>query len=513
MNNKRYTQYVEMPGSYIKKPDELCIGKPDPEKCIIATAVLFWKTPLNDILANEKRLTREGFARKFNLQANKVKVFTEFLRSNNLNFEISNNIKRYVNLSGKVKDFEKAFNVSLKLYSCSTRSGFIGREGFISVPKELEGIVEGIIGLDYRPKMYLTANNSDSYNRTGYTAKEVASAYNFPNDVSGKQNCIALLHFGGGYRKSDLEHYFSKIGLKTPDVSWVGIHGAVNAASTHNEFYDAEVTMNIEVAGSIANDAKIVTYFAPNTDAGFFGAFISAIHDIINMPTVISICWGAPEGKWPEQVLFFINEALKSAAILGITVCAASGNKGVYDGVNDGSLHVDFPASSPYVLSCGGTQLIIHNGKVLSETAWVDNISFGSGGGISEYFEIPEYQLKSKVPASKNYKCFLGRGVPDVAGNAAPDTGYSIYVNNKWRVIGGTSSVAPLFAGLIALFNEKYNCQLGFINPILYNDPSLCRNISRVKNNNQHCLIYKASPNSWDTITGLGVFYKIKQHH
>ena len=105
------------------------------------------------------------------------------------------------------------------------------------------------------------------------------------------------------------------------------------------------------------------------------------------------------------------DSAAQDAAALGVTICAASGDNGSSDGVNDGANHVDFPASSPHILACGGTSLLSANGAIKSETVWNDGAQGGAGGGgFSNQFPLPAWQASANIkPPSGG-----GRGVPDV---------------------------------------------------------------------------------------------------
>ena len=124
--------------------------------------------------------------------------------------------------------------------------------------------------------------------------------------------------------------------------------------------------------------------------------------------------------EWTQQTVDAVNETLQSAAAMGVTICAASGDDGSSDGVNDGLAHVDFPASSPYVLGCGGTRLAGSGTVISSEVVWNDGPGSGGGGGISDLNPLPSWQ-KGIVPPSVNPGAHVGRGVPDVSGNADPD--------------------------------------------------------------------------------------------
>ena len=266
-----------------------------------------------------------------------------------------------------------------------------------------------------------------------------------------------------------------------------------------------------DVAGAAAPGASIAVYFAPNTDQGFIDAVNAAIHDTVRKPSIISISWGGPEDEITEQFRDGLNSALSDAAALGVTVCAASGDSGSSDlQRSDGKPHADFPSSAPFSLGCGGTKLIGQKTSISSETVWNEGRTAGAGGGgVSTVFPLPAYQQNTSVPKGPNKKA--GRGVPDVAGVADPETGYQVVLGGKTEVIGGTSAVAPLWAGLIARLNQQLAKQgaepAGFLNPLLYQLSSTAgafRDIVDGTNDIDGDLgVYSASP-GWDACTGLG---------
>ncbi len=173
----------------------------------------------------------------------------------------------------------------------------------------------------------------------------------------------------------------------------------------------------------------------------------------------------------------------------------ASGDNGSSDGVNDGHDHVDFPASSPNVLACGGTHLEGAGGAIQSETVWSDPNGGATGGGYSAVFARPAWQAGIPTPGGAP-----ARGVPDVAGDADPATGYRIEVDGQETVVGGTSAVAPLWAGLVALMNQQGKSHLGFLNPQLYALPKSGSFHDIVQGSNGS---FGAGP-GWDPCTGLG---------
>jgi hypothetical protein len=278
---------------------------------------------------------------------------------------------------------------------------------------------------------------------------------------------------------------------------------------------DFEVALDIEVAGAIAPDAVLVVYFAPNTEQSFLDAATQAIHDTTHGPSVISISWGSPESVFTPQFMNQMDQAFQDAAVLGVTICAASGDNGSTDGQSDNLLHVDFPASSPHVLGCGGTTIIVQNDAITSEVVW-NTLLGATGGGISDQFPVPSWQLDQNIPASGNPRGRIGRGVPDVSGDADADTGYAITVHDMEWHSGGTSAVAPLWAALIALINQELaqavpnlDQSVGFVNPWIYGLPPGSIAFRDVTTGNNDTA--SANPprsyiagTGWDACTGLG---------
>jgi len=300
-----------------------------------------------------------------------------------------------------------------------------------------------------------------------FSGQELAELYDFPAELNGTGQTIGVIELGGGYLSSDIATYFKLLKTSAPQVSWVPVDGAKNSPEKNSFGADGQVAMNIEIAGSAATGAKIVVYFAPNTTMGFLDAIAAAIHDQKNKPSAILIAWGGPESTYTPQMRDAFNNVLKSAGASGITVLAASGDNGSTDGLNDGSDHVDFPASSPYVLACGGTKTKISNGKISSEEVWNDNPApSATGGGVSAFFPLPDWQSDSAITSRLNGRS--GRAIPDVAAQADPATGYRVYVHGQKMVLGGTGAAASLWAGLIARANQALGVNLGYFNTSLY---------------------------------------------
>ncbi|HET8843606.1 MAG TPA: S53 family peptidase, partial [Ktedonobacteraceae bacterium] len=406
-----------------------------------------------------------------------------------------------------ISQLTEAFDTELHHYVVNGET-FRGRSGYLHVPTDLEKIIEGVFGLDDRPQAQphvRVAWAAPSARPTGYAPTQLAKLYDFPTDLTGSGQCVGIIELGGGYNDEDLTTYFQQLGVSKPQVVSVSVDGGQNSPEGNPNGADGEVALDIEVVGAIAPGARIAVYFAPNTDRGFLDAITQAVHDTTNSPSVISISWGGPESGWTEQAITAMDQAFQAAASLGVTVCCAAGDNGSSDGVDDQKAHVDFPASSPYALGCGGTRLDATNDTVTSEVVWneLSNNEGATGGGISDVFDLPEWQANAKIPPSLNGQR-KGRGVPDIAGNADPQTGYQVYVNGESVPIGGTSAVSPLWAGLIALLNQKRGKPVGYLNPFLYqNYAQLMQSkalLDIVSGNNGG---YSAGP-GWDACTGLG---------
>ena len=426
----------------------------------------------------------------------------EFASDHGLTVVSTEPARRLIKLSGTAAQFQSAFQTTLAHYQ-DGKLTFRGRSGSLKLPAELHAVVESVMGLDNRPQarprlvILPAAEVAESYR-----PNNVASLYAFPTSVTGKGQCIALIELGGGYTPADTASAFETMGLTPPAVVTVSVDGGKNTPSP-DDGADGEVALDIQVAGGAAPGARIAVYFAPNTDAGFVDAITSAVHDTTNRPSVISISWGAPESGWTQQAIQSMNSALQDAATAGVSVFVASGDNLATDGVRDGKAHVDFPASSPWAIGCGGTSIAVSGSSITSESVWNDGNS-GGGGGISDLFPVPSFQQKTKLPPSVN-DGQTRRGVPDVAGDAAPGTGYRVVVNGQTEVVGGTSAVAPLWAGLTALINEGASTPVGFFLPFLYANPTLLRQITDGDNNPQGSDVgYSAGP-GWNACTGLGV--------
>jgi len=454
-------------------------------------------------------LSRAEYARRHGASQADRDAVREFAEAHGLAVVQEHAGRRTLVLAGTVAQFNDAFDVELQ--RCSHPGGtYRGRTGPLHVPAELSGIIEAVLGLDNRPQAepHFRMKTPQAKRRsrpaqagaTSFTPVQLAAIYGFPQG-DGKGECIALIELGGGYRPQDLQTYFTGLGVPLPAVTAVSVDQGSNQPTGDPNGPDGEVMLDIEVAGAIAPAAAIAVYFAPNTDAGFLDAVTTAIHDDVRKPSVVSISWGGPESTWTQQAMSTMDQEFQAAAAMGITVCIAAGDSGSTDGVSDGSNHVDFPASSSHVLACGGTSLQAKGTAIVQEVVWNDgNPANGAGGGgVSTVFALPSWQQGLESTDAEGTSTPLSmRGVPDVSGDADPQTGYNVLVDGTTAVYGGTSAVAPLWAGLIARINALTGRTAGLINPALYAQPSALHDITQGNNGG-----FAASA-GWDACTGLG---------
>lgn len=464
--------------------------------------------------ATAEPVSREAYEQRFGASADDMRRVERFAASNGLTIVRTDPAARRVVLSGTVQQYNAAFGIDLQRFEHQVGRSthhFHQPDGPVHLPEDVHEVVTAVLGFDNRakarPHFRLNPTPGPTFSppiraaravSASFTPPQLAQLYGFPpGDGSGQ--CIALIEMGGGYRDADLQAYFSGLGVASPKVESVSVDQAENAPTGDPNGADGEVELDVEIAGALAPGARIAVYFAPNSEAGFVDAVSAALHDSVRKPSVVSISWGAPESAWSQQTLAALDDALQSAVALGVTVCAASGDSGSSDGVGDGADHVDFPASSPYALGCGGTSMTASNGQIVRETVWDSGPEGASGGGVSATFALPAWQKGLSVVSSNGSVSVLARrGVPDVAADADPATGYVVHIDGTDTVVGGTSAVAPLWAALIARINAARGKPVGFVNALLYAQHGAFNDITSGNNGD-----YAAAP-GWDACSGLG---------
>jgi kumamolisin len=436
---------------------------------------------------SRSHMSREDFEARYGASEDDVAAVKKFAKAHGLGVDAASAGRRTVEVSGTAAQINAAFGVELKHYAGHGHD-YMSHEGAASVPAELGGVVEDVLGLDTRPLAEpLMRQAAGDLATTPLLPAQVAKLYGVPGASAAGQT-IGILEFGGGYHAADIQNYFQNIAkLPVPTVTFVGVDGATNAPGNSA---DTEVILDIAVAGSVAQGAKLVIYFAPNTGKGWFDCVKAAIHDTVNKPTSLSISWGGGESGW-GSFANTMSGAFAEGAPLGVSIFASSG-----DGGSGSPAEVLYPASDPNITGCGGVTISNVSGSSFTQTAWG-----GSGGGVSNIFAKPSWQSWASVPPSTNPAGHIGRGVPDIAGNADPASGYQLILNGaSIGVWGGTSAVAPFYAGATAVLNAVLGLPLGFQNPNLYafEGPYVFDDVNTGSNGAY------SSHAGWDAVTGLG---------
>jgi kumamolisin len=475
--------------------------------------------------AERTYMTREQLRDEYGSDPAAVDAIEKFAAAHNLVVTKNEPTSARMGLGGTVANLNAAFGVTLFDYSNPKLGEFHARTGPISVPAELGDAITGVFGfnnhralrrLPRRSRLSELRLNAAAESRPWFMPTELAAIYNFPN-ANAQAQCIGLLEFGGGVEQPDVAAYFQKIGVPAPNIQIVAVDG-VSTDPAADPDSTGEVMLDIDVAGALAGGAKIAVYFSTFDEKGFIDCLSAVINDSANDPGVLSISWGWDENQpfnntvlWSPAAMDHVNQSLLAVAQLGITVCVSTGDDGSEAQVQDGHAHVNFPATSPYVLAVGGTTLHARKGTngwtSITEVVWNDGPGSGTGGGISDITPVASWQ-EGKVPRSINPGNFAGRAIPDVAANADPNTGYLVRSGGQFGIVGGTSASAPLWGSLITRINAVLGKRVGNFNALLYGTigpAGVLRDISSGNNDTDGLLNgqFQAGP-GWDACTGWG---------
>jgi kumamolisin len=391
---------------------------------------------------------------------------------------------------------------------------FVAPEAGVAIPPQLQGLVDGVVGLDTEPVLVSphpgraarrpAARGAPSQPSStlptsgtpsgcsagaatgGFTPNEYLTAYGYDPlraaHLAGQGERVALIEIDG-FRYSDVRAYARCFGLDVPSVTTY--FGAVG----HPLPPGGETTLDLEVLDGVVPDLGALEVFENKSDTvGLLRAVVQPFITPNAKPQVISISLGLCEA---DALAADGGASIRGAerefglmAATGITVLAASGDSGSAACLGQDSqpldeLAVSYPGSSPWVTSVGGTNLQLTSAnQIQNQIVWNDtDLQPGAagGGGVSQLFARPSYQAGT-VPINR-------RVVPDVSALADIEPGYATYCtarpicvnshnSNPWQAVGGTSAATPLLAGAIALVNQDLHRQgkqfVGQLNPLLY---------------------------------------------
>jgi len=545
------------------------VGPADPGDVILVSIYVRQKPgspPWQDINSftatprrKRERVPHAELVARYSAATEDLALVSKFATDNGLSVVTTDAGRRLVQVSGTADKIAAAFAVELSQYKSPSET-YRGYEGTISLPEDVATVVEAVLGLDNR-RMARRAGGLGTVVDTAITPPMVAYTYNFPTPKNGAAGqSIAILEFGGGFAQSDLDDFIADMNnpavnpqvispggpavtYKSTTVKVVTIPGSPgnvmdgNAANPGDS--DTEVAADVQIAVSVAQGADVTLYFAPWTEQGW----VDALTTIFGAnPDVLSISWGwaelEPTGniEWTQQTIAQITAAFASFVASECTVFVATGDNGTNCEIDDGKAHVVYPASDPWITACGGTTLKSYlspnSASTLVEQTWR-----GTGGGLSYLVPVPDWQANVLLPPSANGDNHAGRGLPDMAGNADPGSGYNFRLYGYqttdlpqpppppvipgattlgYGPIGGTSTVAPLYAALVALINATLGgTRTGFLNQTLYSfgGSTVFRDMNdgisnaggyQVNHVQEFSPGYKSGP-GWDACTGWGV--------
>jgi kumamolisin len=504
------TASVELAGSTRPEPEGgTMVGEADPRDQVVVTVYL--KNPADEgrqvdgavDARPDVPLSRRALARRRPTEyAPAALAIAKFASAHGLVVRRKNLAWRCVVLRGTTAQMSAAFGTSLRLFDDGTQR-FRVRSGPLYVSPEIAPFTRAVLGLDLRPQArHRLQSLGGAGSGPGLWPADIARLYDIPADRDGAGQCVGVIALGGGYQKSDFDDAAAHMGRPPPDIVDVSVGDASNSFGSDDRA-DEEIALDLQVLYGVAPAAKIVVYFADSNTRSLVDALHQAIHDDKNRPQILSISWGSAEKTWTDGARAAAQAALCDAKNFAVTVVAASGDELATGGLIRKGANVFYPASSPYVLGCGGTSFTLDAAGpgIASEAVW-NETSAGTGGGISDLFPAPGYQAGIPLPPSVN-DGGQRRGVPDVAGAAASNPGYRIFVNARSMSKDGTSAATPLWAGLIALANAERGRPLGLIHPFLYANPPLFRAITT--GDNRVGDIGYAAGSPWNGCTGLGV--------
>jgi kumamolisin len=523
------TDFAAIAGSErVPLPGAVATGRANPHATIAVSLKLRRKQPLPPMtIGLGAAMTRRELGEHYGADQADIDMVVQDFEKLGLKAAATNAATRTVELCGTVAEMENAFGV--KLFSYNHESGsYRGRVGALHVPTGLEHIVQGVFGLDNRRvarQRRQPAHDHHAHVRLGsvpsawYVPSELAAHYHYP-EGDGAGQTVGLLEFGGGYFPADLQKFCAM--AKIPVLPIVTAISTDGTATDSRDGAEGEVMLDVEVIAGLCPKADIAVYFAQWTEQGWITALDAAVHDQQNDPGVISISWGGTEdsGLWTQSAMDQVNETLREAAALGVTVCVAAGDDGSSNAVPDGHAHVDFPASSPYVLAVGGTT-IPTKARRRPDIAWKEGDGLradnggSTGGGVSAVFPVPSWQAPFAV-APINPGAIAGRCIPDIAANADWNASpYLLVVDGRAQPNGGTSAASPLVAGLITLINAQRGPgkRVGYVTPVLYQTlpgdgtttvgAAGCTDVTSGENVTSQVGGYAAGP-GYDAVSGWG---------
>jgi kumamolisin len=460
-------------------------------------------------------LTTQEFTDRFGPTQADYDAVTAYALSLGLSVAGTHPNRSLLDVSGPAGTVEAAFSLHLQRYQSPEGREFYAPDNDPEVPDTIASRIVGLVGLDNTAVWHAhnrsivaadmalnLPNQIGTGPGGGLTPSDTLTAYNLQGvAANGSGQTLGLFELDG-YNASDVANYVSYFGLTPVPLQNVLIDGFSGRAGSGAD----EVTLDIELQNSLAPGAsKIIVYEGPNSSQGVVDTYNRIAND--NLAKQISTSWGLSEGQSSSFIINSENSAFQQMAAQGQSIYASSGDNGADD--NGSTLSVDDPASQPYMVGTGGTQLYVNSGESYNyETTWnVNNTPSGGagGGGVSSIWGIPAWQVGISTAASTTK-----RNVPDVSLNADQYTGYAIYFQGGWWIFGGTSCAAPLWAAFTARVNQQRSASgnqlLGFANPLIYQIATGAKYGTDFHDVTQGTNIHYSAGTGYDNATGWGSF-------
>jgi kumamolisin len=462
-------------------------------------------------------LGHDEFVYQFGAIKDEIILVENWAKDNGLTVIESGSGIATVKVQGTAGQFNNLFKIQLQTVVDGART-YHTHTGTITIPTEIDAVVELILGLDnsvhFKNNAILDPDFRPSIDPnviSSPTPVDLALAYKFPRApggdlVQGKGACVAIIELGGGWTTQNLTSTFSRIGQPNPTVVDVSVDGGFNDGG-FDVNSSGEVMLDIYCVGAVVPAAKIAMYFAPNTYQGFIDTIITPTNDTVNNPSVISVSWGTTDTNWGSTSRNAFEAAFAAAVVKGITVFIAAGDFGVRALSGGPTYTVQYPGTSPYCICAGGTVMSVNNDySIASEVPWgTSGGSYAGGGGVSAIFPVPTWQtgFSSKTYPGGTVTSLTGRGIPDVSAHAV---GYQFYYGsgNYTGSFVGTSATAPLLAGMMARLNQLSGRRIGFVNSDWYSVRTTAFNDQTTGDNHGGNTVGYMGTAGWDAATGLG---------
>ncbi len=398
-----------------------------------------------------------------------------------------------IQLTGRVADIERVFNVTLNLYQHPTEArSFMAPDRAPSV--DLSVPLLDVIGLDNAvlptPRLLRPAAALPGLRATGsgpngeFIGSDMRAAYYGTGTLTGSGQSVGLMELAG-YNITSVQTYFSKVG-QTLSVPVIGVMTDSHSLSCTGKCDDSEQALDIEYAISMAPKLKQLQVYVGSNAEDVLNRQVSD-----NTSKELSTSWGWGEKFATDDNLF------KEMAAQGQTMLTASGD--------DSSLQASgpWPEEDANLTAVGGTDLVTKSagGAWSSETGWKDS---AGGPSVDTTIKIESYQSPYVTTANKGSTTL--RNVPDIAASANIDMYYC--ANSGCSYAGGTSFASPIWAGFVALANQQAlstgHGLVGFLNPTLYAN-GMNANVGTLFHDETSGTSGKYScTKSYDLVTGIG---------